>query len=220
MFDRVFGFSRNSRDNNKDEAMLKQLVLASHNPKKLLELQAMMQSLGIELASLADYPGAVAPDEDGDTFEENAAIKARAAFVLTGLPSLADDSGLLVDSLKGEPGVHSARYAGPDADDKANNRLLLERMSGLTGAGRRARFVSVVALAFDEREVVFFHGETTGVILTQPRGSGGFGYDPLFLSDDLGVTFAEASASEKNRISHRGRALAQLRAYLEKRGGR
>lgn len=194
--------------------MFKRLVLASHNKKKTSELRAILQPLGVELLSLSDFPDSVAPEEDGDTFEANAAIKASAALEFTGLPSVADDSGLVVPALGGEPGVWSARYAGEDADDAANNRLLLERMSGFHGEQRRGSFISVVALAAPGNEVKTFRGETWGSMLMEVRGEGGFGYDPLFLSDDLGQTFAEANAEDKNRVSHRGRALAKLLDFL------
>ena len=190
------------------------LVLASHNKKKTAELRAILAPLGIELANLVDFPGAPVPVEDGATFEDNAIIKAKSALAHTGLPSLADDSGLEVDALGGEPGVHSARYAGEAAGDTENNLLLLKRLAGLSSERRMARFVSVIALALPDGMVKVFRGETGGRILDKARGEGGFGYDPLFLSDDLGVTFAEASGDEKNRISHRGRALAELMREL------
>lgn len=193
---------------------LKIMVLASHNAKKAYELRRILAPLGLELLSLADFPDAPVPEETGQTFEENAVIKAKSAVDATGLPALADDSGLEVDALGGQPGVRSARYAGEDANDTANNRLLLERLAGLPPGRRGAGFVSVVALAFPGGGVKTFRGETRGVILEQARGYGGFGYDPLFLSDDLGVTFAEADSDEKNRVSHRGRALAALVRWM------
>ena len=190
-------------------------MLASHNPKKSRELQAILQPLAIELLSLADFPGAVAPEETGHTFAENAILKAHHACMLTGLPSLADDSGLAVDFLGGEPGVFSARFAGEGAGDAANNRLLLERLQGVPAEKRGARFISVVALVMPGGECRTWSGETHGRILEEERGTGGFGYDPLFLSDDLGVSFAEATGEAKNRISHRGRALASFIADLQ-----
>lgn len=194
--------------------MFERMVLASHNAKKVCELREIMQPLGIEMTSLADFPDAIPPDENGDTFEANAIIKAKAALELTGLAALADDSGLVVPALDGEPGILSARYAGPDADDAANNRCLLERLAGMRGDERRAKFVCAIALAQPGGETLLFHGETAGVILEESRGEKGFGYDPLFLSDDLGVTFAQADAAAKNRISHRARALACLISWL------
>jgi len=194
--------------------MTKRLVLASHNAKKTAELASILQPLGLELLSLADFPDVVAPEEDGDTFDENASIKAVSAFHVTGLPSLADDSGLVVPALGGLPGVRSARFAGENAGDEENKAALLDKMTNMEGDDRRAYFVSVVALAISEKSILTFRGETEGTILRQPIGYSGFGYDPLFLSSDLGVTFAEADAAEKNRVSHRGRALSKLCNYL------
>ncbi len=186
------------------------LVLASHNRKKTLELRAILAPLGIGLKSLGDFPGAPEPEETGGTFEENAVIKARSALAFTGLPALADDSGLEVEALGGEPGVRSARFAGEGAGDAENNCLLLARLAGIPPERRLAGFVSVVALALPDGRVLTFRGETRGRILGELRGEGGFGYDPLFLSDDLGVSFGEADAGAKNRVSHRGRALGKL----------
>lgn len=194
--------------------MDKRFVLASHNVKKSAELRAILTPLGFSLLSLADFPGALEPEETGRTFEENAVIKATAAARFTGLPAIADDSGLAVDALNGEPGVRSARFSGEHATDAENNALLLEKVAGLPPDERTARFVSAVAVYFPGGETRTYRGETCGRILSEARGEGGFGYDPLFLSDDLGVTFAEAGAEEKNRVSHRGRALAKLVADL------
>lgn len=198
---------------------LKRLVLASHNAKKAVELRQILVPTGVELLSLADFPGAPIPEEDGATFAENAIIKAKAALAYCGLPALADDSGLAVDALGGEPGVRSARFAGEQATDADNNALLLRKLAGLPPERRGAAFVSVVALALPGGDVKSYRGETRGRILENPAGKNGFGYDPLFLSDDLGVTFAEADPDAKNRVSHRGRALSKLLAALaEERG--
>lgn len=194
--------------------VLRRVVLASHNAKKAEELRRILAPTGVELLSLADFPGAPVPEEDGDTFEENAVLKARSALAHCGLAALADDSGLAVDALDGEPGVRSARFAGAGATDADNNALLLRRLAGLPPERRGAAFVSVVALALPGGEVKTYRGETRGRILEEPAGERGFGYDPLFLSDDLGITFAEADADTKNRVSHRGRALAKLLADL------
>lgn len=190
--------------------MFDRLVLASHNAKKTKELREILTPLGITILSLVDFPGAPEPEETGDTFEENAAIKAKSALAFTGIAAIADDSGLEVDALDGAPGVYSARFAGERAGDAANNSLLLEKLADIPDADRTARFVSVIALAEPGGEVVLFRGETEGRILESQRGDAGFGYDPLFLSDDLGITFAEADSVAKNRVSHRGRALARL----------
>lgn len=194
--------------------MKKQLVLASHNAKKAAELRSMVEPLGFEVLTLADFPGAPEPEETGKTFEENAVIKAESAFAFTGLPSLADDSGLEVDALGGEPGVYSARFAGEDADDERNNALLVRKLESVPPDRRTARFVSVVALITPLAEPALFRGECEGVILSEARGLGGFGYDPLFYSTDLGKTFAEATGEEKNGVSHRGKALAGLAKAL------
>lgn len=198
--------------------MITRLVLASHNAKKAVELRAILLPLGIELSTLSDFPGAPEPEETGSTFEENAIIKAVSALEFTGLPSVADDSGLMVDALGGAPGVYSSRFAGEHANDEANNRLLLEKLVGVPAEKRTAKFVSVVALAGKKgEEIQLFRAETKGRILESLRGEGGFGFDPLFLSDDLGVTFAEAGSDEKNRVSHRGRALGKLVKVLKMR---
>ena len=146
--------------------------------------------------------------EDGKTFAENARIKAAFYQQQTGCACLADDSGLVVDALGGEPGVYSARYAGVHGDDALNRKTLLKNMQGVTD--RRAKFVSAVVLYRQDGSFVTGEGETLGVIIDKERGENGFGYDSLFLSDDLGVTFGEASDEEKNSVSHRSRALSDL----------
>lgn len=194
---------------------MKQLVLASHNAKKAVELRSILEKAGIALSTLAEFPGAPEPEENGLTFAENAAIKAKSALAFTGLPALADDSGLVVEALGGEPGVRSARYAGENATDADNNRLLLEKLAGLPPERRKAKFVTAIALALPDGSVRTCDGETSGTLLDRPRGKGGFGYDPLFLSNDLGITFAEADLEAKNRVSHRGRALAGFMEMLD-----
>ncbi|MDI9491367.1 MAG: non-canonical purine NTP pyrophosphatase, partial [Bacillota bacterium] len=134
---------------------------------------------------------------------------------LSGLPAIADDSGLAVDALGGAPGVYSARYAGPEADDQANNAKLIAALADVPKAGRTGRYVSVITLAYPDGRLLTARGECTGTLLTAPRGTGGFGYDPLFVPDGTTLTFAEMSAEQKNRISHRARALARLREILE-----
>jgi len=192
------------------------LVLASRNAKKVRELAEILAPVGVRVRPVSDYPGVSEVEETGSSFEENAALKACAVRQATGLAALADDSGLVVDALGGEPGIRSARYAGPGADDAANNRLLLERLASVPEAQRTARFVCAIAYApAGGGEPVFFRGETGGRMLRAPRGANGFGYDPLFLSDDLGVTFAEAGAGAKHEVSHRGRALAAFLRYFQ-----
>jgi XTP/dITP diphosphohydrolase len=189
---------------------LKQLLVATTSAGKLREIEAALAGLDIELLGLRDRPVAM-PEETGASFEENAALKARAALAATGLPALADDSGLEVDALDGEPGVRSARWENLP-DDQARYRRLLETLRGRPD--RTARFVSVIVLALPGGEELVFRGEAEGWITDAPRGDGGFGYDPVFHSVELGKTFAEATLEEKAAVSHRGRALAALRARL------
>ena len=189
----------------------RRVVLASANKGKLAEIQALLTGSGIELRSLSEFE---MPDveETGLTFVENAIIKARAACVASGLPAIADDSGLEVDALGGEPGVHSARFAGIHGDDQANNALLLERLAQVPDAGRSGRFRCVVvnlAHAADPAPLIC-EGVWEGRIADHPRGGGGFGYDPLFVPRGMSMTSAELSPAEKNRLSHRAQALRKL----------
>ncbi len=189
------------------------LIIATRNPGKLEEIR---QILGpeIQLRSLADFadlPGIV---EDGDTFEANAVKKARAVARHTGCPALADDSGLEVDALGGAPGVHSARFAGEKATDAQNNAKLLHLLGETPKEKRTARFRCVIVVTTPDGAVRTAQGRCEGRILKRPRGRGGFGYDPLFLVPALKLTFAELSPGEKNRISHRGRALKAARPLI------
>lgn len=188
-------------------------VLATFNRDKARELAAILSLPGVEIVPLADWPGAVSPEEDGATLEANARIKARAALAATGLPAIADDTGLEVDALDGAPGIHAARYAGPQATYADNVSKLLGALAGVPEARRTARFRTVcVALHPDGREWVA-QGVLEGVILGERRGDGGFGYDPVFALPD-GRTLAEIAAAEKNAISHRARAVRALAAAL------
>ncbi|MEM7789161.1 MAG: RdgB/HAM1 family non-canonical purine NTP pyrophosphatase [Bacteroidota bacterium] len=190
------------------------LVLATRNAGKVAELAARLGDAA-DLVSAADLPDAPDVVEDADTLRGNAEKKARALHAHTGLPALADDTGLEVDALGGAPGVHSARFAGPEADDAANRRLLLDRLGGQTD--RSARFRTVLAFA-DDAGVQFFDGVCEGVITEAEAGDGGFGYDALFRPDDSdGRTFAEMPAAAKNEISHRGRALDAFTRWLTSR---
>lgn len=195
--------------------MTAQVLLASNNAKKLAELRRVVEAAGItglDVLGLADVTAYPEPVEDGATFEDNALIKARVACEVTGLPSLADDSGLAVDALNGMPGVLSARWSGGKGD-AANNDLLLAQLADVPDSRRGAAFVSVCALVLPGGDEVVVRGEWRGTILRQPRGAGGFGYDPLFIPDDeaaAGRTSAELPATEKDALSHRGKALAQL----------
>ncbi len=188
-----------------------ELVIATSNPGKFRELAAGLEALRFTLRPLWDFPGLTLPEETGATFEDNALLKAAYTARHTGLPALADDSGLVVPALGGEPGVYSARYGGKKTD-KERNVFLLERMRGLPWEKRQARFVAVLVLAFPDGHAEMYRGEVEGYILEAPRGEGGFGYDPLFYLPEAGKTFAEMSPEEKGRHSHRAKA---LRALLE-----
>jgi len=189
------------------------LLLATTNRGKISELKSILGQQQIELIGLdaADSTEAI---ETGATFVENALLKAQHYHQRTGLPTIADDSGLEVFALDGRPGVASARYAGPDASDADRIRKLLGELNQVSDGQRAARFVCAAALVWDGGEQVF-EDEARGVILRAPRGAGGFGYDPVFLYEPLGKTFAELSESEKAEISHRGRAFRRLVAWLK-----
>lgn len=190
------------------------LYCATTNPGKLREFRLAAERYGADIAvEVIPGLGDLAPcEETGDTFEANAIQKALYYSRFVDDPVFADDSGLAVDALGGAPGVRSARYAGEHATDADNNRLLLERMTGV--AERAARFVCVVAMARQGELVRTFRGEVEGLLLEAPRGTGGFGYDPIFLYPPFGKTLAEASPDEKLGVSHRGRALAQMFEFL------
>ena len=190
------------------------LVLGTLNAAKGRELVSLLGDVRLQVRLLADYPGARLPEETGQTYAENALAKARAAADFTGELSLGDDSGLEVDALGGEPGLYTARFGGAGLDDRGRWALLLDRLRGVELAQRTARFRCVVALAGPGRAEQVVEGVAEGVIATAPRGSGGFGYDPVFFYPPLGRTFAEISDEEKARVSHRGRALAALRRLL------
>jgi XTP/dITP diphosphohydrolase len=188
-------------------------VLASNNPKKLAELRTILADLSLELLSQREAGLLLEAEETGATFEENAFIKAHAASEALGLPAIADDSGLCVDALGGAPGVLSARYTGRHDDtDEARCRFLLEKLRD--EEHRAARFVSCICCRFPDGAVLRARGECGGEILREPRGTRGFGYDPVFLPTGESRSMAELSAEEKNRISHRGRALRQFREEL------
>ncbi len=195
---------------------MKRIVLASHNQGKLQEIKSMLAvGLQLDIVSLTDCGIEQAPEETGLSFVENAIIKARYACETTGLPAIADDSGLEVDALGGEPGIYSARYAGSEADDAANNALLLQKLKG-TQPPHSARFQCLLAFMRQPKDSTpaICQGTWHGHISTEAMGSNGFGYDPLFLVPDLGMTSAELEPSHKNRISHRALALQGLRPVL------
>ena len=189
------------------------ICAATGNPGKLKELRRILEKQGHQVLSQNELGLDLDPEETGATFAENAAIKAAAFAAASGLPTVADDSGLCVDALDGAPGVYSARYCGRHGDDEANNRLLLENLQGVP-APRTARYVAAIALARPGRETLVRRGTCEGEVLQAPRGTGGFGYDPLFLCE-TGETFAQISAEDKNRISHRRRGIEAVLAALE-----
>lgn len=191
------------------------VVLASANPGKLRELSRILEPLSLELVLQSEL-GVESVEETGTTFEENALLKARHAAAHTGLAALADDSGIEIDALDGRPGVYSARYAGPDCDDEANNRLLLEELEEVEDASRTARYRCVLAFVRgpDDDAPILAHGSWEGRILRAPRGSNGFGYDPLFHVPTHGCTSAELEPEVKNDLSHRGIAVRALAEAL------
>ena len=190
------------------------LVLASRNAGKTGELRGLLKNFPVELKNLDDF-GSIPPvEEDGTTFDENAYKKAAFTAKVLGLPTLADDSGLEVDALGGLPGVHSARYAGPNASDTDNSAKLSSEMKGKTN--RAATFVCVISIAVPAGMALTYEGRCEGLIAEAPAGENGFGYDPLFYYPPLKRTFAQLSVEEKNQVSHRGKAMAQLKEEFDK----
>ncbi|QOC22809.1 RdgB/HAM1 family non-canonical purine NTP pyrophosphatase [Wenzhouxiangella sp. AB-CW3] len=187
------------------------IVLASGNAGKLRELSHLLEPIGVAVSSQADFDVSP-PEETGLTFVENALIKAREASRASGLPALADDSGLVVEALDGRPGIHSARFAGDQASDADNNALLLKKLNGLPMERRAAAFHCCLVLLQHDRDPapIITHGIWQGHILETPRGKDGFGYDPLFYDTELGAAAAELPMGEKSRVSHRGKALKDL----------
>ena len=191
-------------------------VLASQNKHKLVEMQSILAAHGVEVVLEADVGLNVDVEETGETFAENAMLKARAVMEASGLPAIADDSGVCVDALNGAPGVYSARYGGPELDDVARYRLLLENMRGTRT--RTAHFTSCIACVFPNGDTLEAEGICPGTIAFAPQGDGGFGYDPVFFLPELRKTYAQLTPEEKAAVSHRGKALAvfdvKLREYL------
>lgn len=190
------------------------LLIATHNRGKKAEYAAILGDLPLELVSLTDLNIDVEIEETGKTFEENALLKARGYAALTGLPTLADDSGLEVDALDGAPGIHSARYAGPEASDEDLYTLLLHNLRGVPPSERSARFCCVIALVWPEGREETVEGVCEGRILQEPRGERGFGYDPVFYVPEKGKTMSQLPMEVKNRISHRGRAAVKVKEIL------
>ncbi len=199
-------------------------ILAGNNEDKLKEMRAILSELGFSVISQSEAGITLEVEETGDTFYQNAFLKAEAAMKATGMPAIADDSGLIVDCLGAEPGVHSKRYGGEGLDDNDRNALLLKNMSTIADAGehRMAKFVSAIVCVFPNGIIVSAEGECAGTILHEPKGSGGFGYDPVFFVSGMEKSMAELTPNEKNLVSHRGQALRKfepkLREYLEKAG--
>tara|TARA_B100001750_G_scaffold1561_1_gene1320 strand:- start:9414 stop:10004 length:591 start_codon:yes stop_codon:yes gene_type:complete len=189
------------------------IILATHNRDKEKELQISLQGMNIEVISLFDFPEIGDIEETGTTLLENSLLKSRLVFRKTGIPTIADDTGLEVDFLNGAPGVYSARYAGNNVSYKDNVNKLLIELNGIPSEKRTARFRTVITFV-DENQELSTEGHIDGVISESIKGAGGFGYDPIFFVPHLGKTFAELSSIEKNKISHRGIALQKLRKIL------
>ncbi len=185
------------------------LVLATRNEGKISEFKGLLADFDIEIKGLDDFGPIPIVEEDGETFEDNAYKKAAFTAKVLGLPALADDSGLMVKALAGMPGVHSARYAGEDATDEANNLKLLKAMEGVEG--REATFMCIIAIAVPRGPALIYEGTCDGLITHVMTGREGFGYDPVFYYPPLHKTFAELTSEEKNRVSHRGKAMSELR---------
>lgn len=190
-------------------------IIATNNAKKLVELERILKPLGIDAISAKEAGVNLDEvEETGETFAENAFLKANAAFKATGYPAIADDSGLSVDALDGKPGVYSARYAGENATDKDRYLKLLAEMKNVPQGKRNAHFTSSICCIISENEIIRAEGYCNGEISTEPNGNGGFGYDPVFLCN--GKSFGELTSEEKDKVSHRGEALRKLQAELEK----
>jgi len=190
------------------------IVLATRNEGKVREFRKILTDFDVDLRSLNDFGPIPEAVEDGETFDENAYKKAHFTAKVLGLPAISDDSGLVVEALDGAPGVYSARYAGEKASDEDNINKLLKAMKGVSD--RRAAFECVISIAVPSGPALTYEGRCEGTITTEPKGSDGFGYDPVFFSPELGKTFAESNLEEKNKISHRGKALNEVAAEFDK----
>ena len=191
------------------------LLVATNNQGKLKEFNEILGELGITCVSLKDMGISVEVEETGTTFLENALLKAKEIYKIANVPTISDDSGLMVDSLNGEPGVYSARYAGEPSDDNNNMDKLIGNLKGIKN--RTARVKSVIAAVFSEEDILVSEGECEGVIIDEKRGENGFGYDPIFYVESFGKTFAQMSDAEKNSLSHRGNAIRALKEQLKLR---
>lgn len=195
--------------------MMREVVIATKNKGKALEFEQMFQPFQIQVKTLLDFPEFPEIEETGATFEENAIIKAESVMKETKAMVMADDSGLVIDALDGRPGVYSARYAGPEKDDEANIQKVLRELEGVPLSKRTARFYCALALAIPGRETITVNGTCEGFITFEKKGTNGFGYDPIFFVQGYERTMAELLPNEKNKISHRAKALAKMRTILE-----
>lgn len=195
--------------------MMREIVIATKNKGKALEFEQMFQPFQIQVKTLLDFPEFPEIEETGATFEENAIIKAESVMKETKAMVMADDSGLVIDALDGRPGVYSARYAGPEKDDEANIQKVLRELEGVPLSKRTARFYCALALAIPGRETITVNGTCEGFITFEKKGANGFGYDPIFFVQGYERTMAELLPNEKNKISHRAKALAKMRTILE-----
>lgn len=195
---------------------MKEMVIATKNKGKVKEFEALFERYGIKITSLLDINEPI-PDieETGTTFKENARLKAEGIAKVLNVPVVADDSGLAVDALEGRPGVYSARYAGEPTDDVKNYEKLLDELRDVPNEKRTARFICALALAIPGKETIFTEGTCEGTIAHEPKGTNGFGYDPVFIPEGYDCTMAQLEQSEKNRISHRYHALLQLEEWLK-----
>ena len=194
---------------------MKELMIATSNAHKVDEFKKMLEPKGIVVKSLLDLKESFEIEENGSTFEENALIKARSIAKHLSIPVISDDSGLVIDALNGEPGVHSARYLGHDTDYQTKNTIILSRMADVKGKDRSARFVCAMGLVYPDGREMTFTGTFEGFIHDKIEGPNGFGYDPIFYYPDFGTTSANVSAEMKNSVSHRSNALKKLMEYLE-----
>lgn len=190
------------------------ILIASNNPHKIQELRRILDPLGLRVTTPEQIGLILQAEETGASFQENARLKASAFSSASGLVSVADDSGLVIDALGGEPGIYSARYSGPGLDDAGRYRLVLDRLRGVRGSARSARFVSAIVLVTPQGKELSVEGSVEGIIAEAPRGRLGFGYDPIFYFPSAGKTFGEMSDAEKDAVSHRGTALRRLAAAL------
>ncbi len=198
--------------------MKNSIIFATGNQGKMKEIRLILADLGMEILSLKDAGIEIEIQEDGKTFEENAIIKARAVMQETGTLVLADDSGLEIDYLNGEPGVYSARYLGEDTSYRIKNQSLIDRLEGVPVEQRTARFVCVIAAAFPNGRILTARGSIEGIIGYEERGEGGFGYDPIFWLPEYGCSTAEMTMEKKNELSHRGKALRAIKEKLKREG--